>query len=271
MATRYLEAAAKGVSRSALDVPMAAFAAMALAFVAYAVPEDILTGLVQSSGLASILPAAEPPLGTTARLMLGAVCAALGFAIVYALMRLIDRASKPSRPRRKPARPAEDVEPDLAEAEAPRLRRWDVHPDAPSRRPIFAASDVGEPEAAFSPAPFYQPDDFPSARETSLDPEVEDPVEQEEAELLIATEEAELLVARGAPDASGKAAIPAPAATDTIPDLMARLEAGLSRRLARQGVFPKPEAVSAAAHEDAGDDRLRSAIDSLQKMASRGA
>lgn len=91
-------------------------------------PEWRLVVLVEGLGLPSILSAARPPLGMTARMLLAlATGAAVGAATVAGLrlsLRLV------------PA-PREDG--------VPMLRRADAHPDAPARRPIRAMEDLGDP------------------------------------------------------------------------------------------------------------------------------
>ncbi|HKR24873.1 MAG TPA: hypothetical protein VJS15_06405, partial [Allosphingosinicella sp.] len=110
-----LQDAMRGVGRNALDLPVAGLAAFAAAFVAFAMPSDLLGGLIGATGLPSLLPAAEPPLGTTARIAIGAVGAAATFGLVFYLLRLLDRSMLGgSRPRAAPARD-----------DAPRLRRRD--------------------------------------------------------------------------------------------------------------------------------------------------
>ena len=226
IAARPFQDRMRGFGRNALDLPVAALAGLAVAFVAFAMPADLLTGLVESSGLPAILAAAEPPLGFKARTGVGLAGGLAAFALGFALLRLIDRTGL-ERPKRAEA----------AGDDMPRLRRRDVHPDAPVRRPISAARDLGEP-APPQPAPAQAP--------------------------------AWLAEPEAAP-------APAPAPTASAPasldDLMARLEQGLARRRSRQ-IFapPQPQTQPAAPQPFpmAGDDRLQSAIDSLQRLAARG-
>jgi hypothetical protein len=120
----------------AFDIALAGFAGAAFAFAAFAMPEWRLTQIVLGSGLPSILPAAQPPLGFTARAGFAALIGLAAFAGSYLLLRLAERAPVRRRP--------------FTEADAPpapiKLRRADAHPDAPPRRPL-AARDLGEPEA----------------------------------------------------------------------------------------------------------------------------
>lgn len=104
-----------------------------------------------AGGLASALPAAAPPLGITARVGLilagGAGITAIAWAALYlafgtrALALTFGGATE-------------------APDEVPVLRRADAHPDAPARRPLFAARDLGEPIDEPEPIERDLPDDF---------------------------------------------------------------------------------------------------------------
>jgi hypothetical protein len=125
--------------RPHLILPVAPLGAAALAAsvaLLFAVmPASILENLVLDSGIAALVPAAEPPLGFTARaalIMIGGgglgLLAWLGLYLLYGT-RTIDLNRKMA--------PATDA--------APILRRADAHPDAPARRPLFASRDLGTP------------------------------------------------------------------------------------------------------------------------------
>lgn len=147
MAKRLAGAAGK----SSLDMAMAALAAASVGFVTFAMPDDLFAGLVTASGLPALLPAAEPPLGTTARLAVVAAAAIGAFLLVSLALRALGQPAGP-----KAAKAEAVAEPEappsgrrrsfmVKEEEAPRIRRADAHPDAPARRPLFAGSDLGEP------------------------------------------------------------------------------------------------------------------------------
>src|SRR5688572_18173808 len=125
-----------GSGGNSLDVPVASLAGLAVAFLAFAAPAELLGDLVGASGLPSILPSAEPPLGLTARLSLGAAGAIAVFAATFLLLRWLGRAG---------TRRAEEAAVH-ADVEAPRLRRRDIHPDAPSRPPLLAVHELGNPD-----------------------------------------------------------------------------------------------------------------------------
>jgi hypothetical protein len=134
---------------NALDIALAAFAAGAFGFAAFALPEWRLNQLVLGSGLADVFAPARPPLGLKATLGIAALAALLAFAGSLALLLLADKAG----PRKRSASRAGagagaqgEADADADAAPQPiRLRRADAHPDAPLRRPLVAGRDLGEP------------------------------------------------------------------------------------------------------------------------------
>jgi hypothetical protein len=267
IAARPIQDLTRGFGRSAFDLPVAALAGLAMAFVAFAMPADLLGRLVAATGLPHLLAAAEPPLGFKARAMIGLAGAAAAFAFAYWLLRRLDGAG----PRK--ARP----EPDTFEEDRPRLRRRDLHPDAPACRPISAARDFGEPapptlEPA-APAPSWLAE--PAAPEEPAAAAFEDseaPLELTDrptpawlAEEVRPEPEPEVETAPPAPR-------PAPAADASLPELMRRLELGLARRRDRHAfaIPPRQHAPAPQVFPEAQDDRLQSAIESLQRFAARG-
>ena len=311
----------RGGGRNALDLPVAGLSGLAAAFAAFAIPQDILSRAVMATGLPGILSAAQPPLGLTARLALAIGGAAIVFGLVFLTLRLLDRSGLGG------------TETSDEGQLGPRVRRRDLHPDAPAPRPISAARDLGEPAPPQAPrdvplwldeaepAPSFAAAPAPAA-EPEFEPEPEagpapwrapEPVVFPEPSSWSATEpqpalepaldiepEAEVLPApepEPAPVeteavAVAPAPIPAPAAEmpTSIAELIERLEQGLARRK-RLGSEPLPAPVgergpdSYAAAEapqafrepqapvppDAADDRLQSAIASLQRLAARSA
>lgn len=118
---------------SALNTPMAALAGGSAGFFTFAMPAALFERLIGVTGLPGVIAAAQPPLGDTARLGAVAVVTFTAFALTWLLLRRLDR---------KPIAAAKPLE---ASNEPPRLRRADMHPDAPSRRPVLAATDLGVP------------------------------------------------------------------------------------------------------------------------------
>jgi hypothetical protein len=105
------------------------------------------------------------------------------FAAVAALMRALDRF-----PARKAKKDVIAVEPEF-----PRLRRADFHPDAPSRRPLMARQDLGDP---------VEDAEFEDAPEPAADPQPEPPVAEASPEEPVAAALApeEPAVAEAAPE-----------------------------------------------------------------------
>ncbi|HEX8443101.1 MAG TPA: hypothetical protein VF631_05580 [Allosphingosinicella sp.] len=170
---------------SALDVPMAALAGGSVGFFAFAMPANLFERLVGATGLPSLVPAAQPPLGETARLGFVAVAALAAFGLVWLLLRALGKAPAARKP--------------LAEEfsnEPPRLRRADAHPDAPARHPLRAATDFGIPLDSVPSDERGEPIDVSVVENVDFEAEWERPapsflqapsevVEAEEEELLL--------------------------------------------------------------------------------------
>ena len=103
-----------------------------------AVRPSLLEDLVLKSHIDLVLPAAAPPLGITARILLALVLAALGAVLGIILARRLTRTKPEAHERKRGAR-------DLSAA-SPRVRNRDAHPDAPARRPISAHEELGDEE-----------------------------------------------------------------------------------------------------------------------------
>lgn len=125
--------------RSRLSLPLAPVAGVVcgviVAFAIVLVPRAMLEDVLIGSGLPAILPAAEPPLGATARLGLTLVAAGGAGLLVWFLMFLAAGS------RIVGFGQADDA----GDPMVPVLRRADAHPDAPARRPLFAHEDLGTP------------------------------------------------------------------------------------------------------------------------------
>ena len=98
---------------------------------------------VLTSQLDLLVPAATPPLGLFARLLIAVMAGAIGAALGWGIARLLVAA-----PKAASAASASPPAPDwaLAVAAIPgpfRVRARDAHPDAPARRPIHAHEELG--------------------------------------------------------------------------------------------------------------------------------
>ncbi len=227
--------------RNALDLPVAALAGLAVAFAAFAIPADVLAELVGASGLPNLLEAAQPPLGTTARIAVAAAGSITVFAAAFLLLRWLDRFAV------SPARPT------LAADPKPRLRKRDAHPDAPARVPLSAIRELGEPA--------------PPLSVRRSEPVVPEPVEPEPASSVAAPRQAESIFSVPVEPAAATAPAVEPARPESLTELMARLERGLERR-----ARPAPSTPDAPqVFPSATDDRLQSAINSLQRLTERDA
>ncbi|WBQ16423.1 hypothetical protein [Sphingobium yanoikuyae] len=140
---------------------MALAAAGCGALVVLTLPVGWMEMLVASSGLSETIPAAGPPLGMKARLLLAGFAALMSIGIVAAVRR--NGSDAPHRRLRISGRRHPDAQGarkmgfafakltalargrnvPAAEEAAPAQRRADAHPDAPPRPPIFASRDFG--------------------------------------------------------------------------------------------------------------------------------
>lgn len=145
-----------------------------VAIVALAMPTPTLEGLVANSGIAALIPVAQPPLGNTARALLAVGGGVLAAAIVWSALYLLfgpggtfeslldpsvksrrSRATKPQKANRAIADETSALDDD--DDRVPTLRRADAHPDAPARRPL-SARDLGAPMPPVEPVEAVQPE-----------------------------------------------------------------------------------------------------------------
>ncbi len=288
--------------RIGVETIVAAVAAVTTGAAVFLMPVAILQEAVSASGLPSLLPPLEPPLGDRARLGLALVAAGLTFGLVVVLTRLIVR-NKPVEPVRKR---------EVGEPVPPRVRRRDSHPDAPTRAPFLVTRDAGVdareitapwPEEIDSgalvsrriragrPAEVAPVDEHPTADdifedeselvvdqvlseiesgrpyETEIEPEPEPEPEPEQALPPLEVEPEPMRE----PETPRRPAwlddaVPQPRAggEQSLGDLLARFEQAMERRSARPARAP-----AAAVEEEASDDRLRSALENLKRFAPR--
>lgn len=124
-----------------MNLPIAPLAAVALGALAVlgvaAMPVSGLESLVMDSGLPSILPAAEPPLGLTARAAVALTTG--GFAAIFTWLAAFILVGTRSITLGRTPQTSDD------QVQTPVLRRADAHPDAPPRPPLLATRDLGTP------------------------------------------------------------------------------------------------------------------------------
>ena len=101
-----------------------------------AIRPSLIEGAVIKSGIDLIIPAAAPPLGVTARILIALILAALGAVIGAAIAR---RIARPKQEVRRRKRGANTLDADFA---APLVNGRVI--DAPLRQPISAHEELGE-------------------------------------------------------------------------------------------------------------------------------
>ncbi|MBB6123331.1 hypothetical protein [Sphingobium subterraneum] len=124
---------------------------------AFTVPVPMLEMLLASSGVSEWIPAAAPPLGMTARLLVAGSAAVFAAGVVATLgarssrvdeakseKRGLSMASAFSRLTAFARRGDSGAESRESDRNAPVARRADAHPDAPARSPIFASRDLAQ-------------------------------------------------------------------------------------------------------------------------------
>ncbi len=143
-------------------IATAALAGLAAALLVLWIPVGLVEMIVASSGLSEALPAAAPPLGLKARLMMAGFAGIMAVGLVGLARRDADVSGQNSGPEQEDGKGrahrvqgahkmgfafskltalARGRAAPVIEPEAPILRRADAHPDAPSRPPIFASRD----------------------------------------------------------------------------------------------------------------------------------
>lgn len=156
-------------------------------------PQTVLEALVADLGLAKLVAAAAPPLGTLARGLMavaaGGLAALLGFGLARAILGAPVVNQEPAGDLFV-SEPAE-VAPDF---ETPVLRRADAHPDAPPRPPLRAKHELGTPflevraeedlANALSAADNIEAGALVDAQPVALDMEQREALLREEAEVL---------------------------------------------------------------------------------------
>lgn len=153
----------------------------------------VLEMAVRALHVDAVIPAAAPPLGMTARVLIAGGMTVLGAAIGFIVSQIL---AAPVR-RRQAAQAAAAAAPVAAgtgfEPEMPAFRARDLHPDAPIRAPVAATDELGEPllddpvpapTPALAPAPLSQlvamPDEVIAAEpEIQAEPPIDDAPEIE--------------------------------------------------------------------------------------------
>ena len=104
-----------------------------------AVRPSLLEAAVIASRIDLLIPAAAPPLGVTARILVALGMFVVGSTLGLLIARRITRPKVEVRQRKRTGVAREDT--------APQIRARDAHPDAPARRPISAHDELNADES----------------------------------------------------------------------------------------------------------------------------
>lgn len=134
-----------------------------------AIPGSVLGAIVLKTGLPALVPAAAPPLGFTAHLLLAFLLTGFGAALGLVLaLRLRPRGAAQARPV-EPIVPAAQPEAETSY----KVRARDAHPDAPPRRPLVLAEafvdPLGEEDAPALAVPLLRSKPEPVASQSAAD------------------------------------------------------------------------------------------------------
>lgn len=260
-----------------------------------ALPVGLVETVVASSGLSEALPAAAPPLGMKARLLLAGFGAVMVLGLIWAghKEKRVILLTHEQEGRRKGARGVSKMGFALSKlswlgrnrgavrADAPVRRRADAHPDAPARSPIFASRDFGGLDIFARTAPGREEAEAPAEPQEAPAPAASLSIPGTAGEL---TEEAAFARLRRAfaedpVDADYEEVADAgtsPADALSLAELTDRLERGLTerKRLGRPisvlADMPVERAVPVREHvEEDVDQALRAALGTLRSMAGR--
>jgi hypothetical protein len=258
------KAAAK---RSIFAISMALFCGVAIGLIVAMLPLGLLESLVEQTGLSSVLAAAAPPLGGTARAMLAGT-AGLAMAVpTFVLLRALE-GLPPIRVR--VPRPKRDADAAIFAQSA-----------VQAQGPIMAARDLGVPFDSITAEPTGEEPAAPAEDAPIL--ELTEPVAPD---MLAPPEpvnvvQPQVVIPEWRPGAEPEPIAVLPARTEIdgdIPALVRRLEAGFDRRAADRDlavpVAPQGEATQSAppAESPAEPDidlALRNALGTLQRMTAR--
>lgn len=273
------------------DAALAALAGAGAALAILWTPVGVIEMLVASTGLSEAIPAAAPPLGLNARLLIAAFAALMAVGLVWSMGKKGGRKHAPAKGERKMGFALSKLTAfargrstrDVSAESRPTLRRADAHPDAPARAPIFANRDFdgldifnrvasrarseGQPDLAMPAAP--------EAPEVPPLPTMALPEPLQSEPRFGPAPEPQSMSAPVAP-----AAPSAPIETLSLVELTERLERGLAQRAAtapaarNRGMMIADMPVAAAvpvrdAVEPDTDEALRAALGTLRTMAAR--
>lgn len=266
----------------------------------FSLPVGLVETVVASSGVSEAVPAAAPPLGLKARLLLAGFGAmlALGLIGVGQRQRHVALLTHDKEGRGNDAAGVSEMGFALSKLNwlsrdrnrsGPALRRADAHPDAPARPPIFASRDFGGLDIFARTAPGRDEVEVEvTAKAPAAPPAAGLPIPSMPEEMTEETAFARLQRALSPetvdadfeeiaePAQPQSAPAPAPIAHLSLAELTQRLEQGLAQRK-RMGRpvsvladMPVEAAVPVREHVEQGvDEALCAALGTLRSMAGR--
>ena len=279
----------------------AALGGLVAALVLLAMPVGLVETVVASSGLSEAWPAAAPPLGLKARLLIAGFGALMVMGFAWVGRGSVSTPLLQYHGRRDGVQGVSDMGFALSKlgwlsrgrnmrtnGGRPALRRADAHPDAPARAPIFASRD------------FDGLDIFPRISPARVEPGEQDKAADQPVVVTLPLPASQTILAPDLPDVSdadfeevvevAQSATPVETCAQPLPppsppqaepmtlaDLTARLERGLAQRERHapggRGVIadmPVEQAVPVRERvEDEVDQALRAALGTLRAMAGR--
>jgi len=267
--------------------------ALGVGLLLFSLPAGLVETVVASSGLSEAIPAAAPPLGMTARLLLAGFGAAMALGVIGAGQRE-KRVALLTHDREGRGNGAAGVSKmgfalsklswlsrDRSKS-CPALRRADAHPDAPARPPIFASRDFGGLDIFARTAPERDKidtevaDDVAPAAGLSIPSMPEEMTEESAFVRLQRAFSPETVDADYEEIAEPAQPQAAPVAHLSLAELTRRLERGLAqrKRMGRPASvladMPVEAAVPVRDHVEQGvDEALRAALGNLRNMAGR--
>jgi len=139
-----------------------------------AIPGSLLGAVVLKTGLPAIVPAAAPPLGFTAHLLVAFALTVFGAALGLALALRLRPQGKAQVRRAAPVVPAAAPEPEATY----KVRARDAHPDAPPRRPLVLTEALVDPLAEETVEPEPEPETFAPLLRRKPRPASAEPVDE---------------------------------------------------------------------------------------------
>jgi hypothetical protein len=131
----------KNASRLPLAPTMAGLFGLVAAILVMATPRALLWTVVSKTGINNVIPSAAPPLGMTAKLLLGSVAFIVVAALAFIIAKVIEKRMGGTARRRGFGADAKTTQQDAAVAPAAKSSAAETS----RRRPIIAGQELGAP------------------------------------------------------------------------------------------------------------------------------